>query len=306
MSPTIGGQILVAVDGTPFGTPALPLAQAVARLTGQKLRLLGVVKQISGYRSALATSYARRREHESHQRLETYLAQTEARVRRQGFEVSSVLLHGDPTNLILLEAGRPDVGMVALSTEGRGGISRWAAGSVADKVMRLSSVPTLIARRPYVPYVEREVTLRRILLPLDGSSLAEQAVALIPPFLSESIELIAVRVEPWLTDASAPLGTVEEFMETERAAEHDAERYLADAVRRIPELKEASRLVLRGETADTLAGFALHEHIDLVVMTTHGTGGLQRLLVGSTADSLIRAGIPTLLMRPESAPEKEE
>lgn len=305
MNQTLSGTIVVALDGSPFGSPALQYAEAIARSTRRPLRLLGVVKTLSGH-SAASSAFAERREREDYTRLESHLAQTAANLRDYGIGVNSVIVCGDPTDAILAEAERSDVGLVALTTHGRSGFDRWAMGSVADKVMRLSPKPTLVVRRPYIPYPERAVTIRRILIPLDGSNLAEQALPWAELFISEGATPVVVRVEPWLTEASAPLGTVPEFVEMEEDAAHQAEKYLSSMCKRTPALKDAQRLVLRGEPSASLAGFALHEHIDLVVMSTHGAGGVRRLVLGSTADFLVRAGVPTLLFRPEIPPDEED
>jgi len=304
MMDTTSGSIVVALDGSPLGSPALSYAEAIARSTNRSLRLLGVVKTLSGH-SPAAVSFAERREREDYERLESYLAETEASLRAYGLGVSSVLVCGDPTKAILAEVERSDVGLAALSTHGRSGFDRWAMGSVADKVMRLSLKPTLIVRRPYIPYPSRAVTIHRILIPLDGSKLAEQVIPLAGPFITAGATPIVVRVEPWLTEGSAPLGTVPEFDEMEDDAAREAERYLTAVSVRTPELNNAERLVLRGEPSDNLAGFALHEHIDLVMMSTHGAGGFRRFALGSTADSLVRAGAPMLLLRPDVPPEEE-
>ncbi len=131
--------------------------------------------------------------------------------------------------------------------------------------------------------------------------MAEQALSLAEPLIRAAAVVHLVRVAPWLTEGSAPYGTVPEFVVLEEEAAREADAYLASVSRPLEERGRIERHVLRGHPAESLAGFALHEHIDLVVMTTHGYGGLRRLVVGSTADYLVRSGVPTLLLRPRSA-----
>jgi nucleotide-binding universal stress UspA family protein len=60
-------------------------------------------------------------------------------------------------------------------------------------------------------------------------------------------------------------------------------------------------LVLRGAASPALIDFAQQEHVDLVVMSTHGRSGLPRFVLGSTADRMVRSGVPTVLVHPTAA-----
>jgi nucleotide-binding universal stress UspA family protein len=156
-----------------------------------------------------------------------------------------------------------------------------------------------MVRPPYLPLRRRTLTLARVLVPLDGSPLAEAALhpAAELAALAGAL-LVLVRVEPWLTERPASPAQLPEFAAMEEEAAAAAGNYL-DGVRAcVPEGVQTETVVLRGQPAVTLADFALHERIDLVVMTTHGRGGLRRLVLGSTADRLVRAGVPSLLIRP--------
>jgi nucleotide-binding universal stress UspA family protein len=111
--------------------------------------------------------------------------------------------------------------------------------------------------------------------------------------------LTLVRVEPWITEGSAPYGTVPEFTQQEDEVAAAAQEYLVQAVGRLGPQSKADTVVLRGRPAESLVSFSFHERIDLVVMTTQGRGGLRRLVLGSVADRLVRSGLPTLLARPQ-------
>ncbi len=74
----------------------------------------------------------------AYDRLQRYLEATIARIGEHGVSLSGALVWGDPTDVILAESERPEVNLVALSTQGWSGLDRWTIGSVADKVMRLS------------------------------------------------------------------------------------------------------------------------------------------------------------------------
>lgn len=82
-------------------------------------------------------------------KLEGYLGEAKGRLTEQGFRVDARALTADDAATALLElAGKEKVDLVALSTRGRGGVSRFLLGSVADKVVRGASTPVLTVRRP--------------------------------------------------------------------------------------------------------------------------------------------------------------
>ena len=111
--------------------------------------------------------------------------------------------------------------------------------------------------------------------------------------------LTLVRVEPWITEGSAPYGAVPEFTQLEDEVAATAQAYLTQVAERLGPGPAVDTVVLRGRPAESLVSFSFHERIDLVVMTTNGRGGLRRLVLGSVADRLVRSGLPTLLARPQ-------
>jgi len=132
-------------------------------------------------------------------------------------------------------------------------------------------------------------TVKRILVPLDGSRLAE-AILPVAKALARDYEADLVLVR-----ALRPLGSAE----TEVVAQEDAETYLRRMARRL----DARGLpvtwkVWYDEPARAIADAARFNEVDLIVMSTHGRGGLNRLLFGSVAETLVRqAPVPVLLVR---------
>ena len=126
---------------------------------------------------------------------------------------------------------------------------------------------------------------KKILVPLDRSALAEQAVgqaAVIAQRAHATIDLVTVHVpfpfagfadEPWDDKEAAAEA---KYLETIRAELRSGSN--------LP----ASYVVLNGEPADHICLRALDVNADLIVMTTHGRTGLSRLWLGSVADSVIR------------------
>jgi nucleotide-binding universal stress UspA family protein len=227
------------------------------------------------------------------QRLTTVAAGLNAR----GLDAETSVVMGDPADEILAAADAADVALVVMATHGRGGIQRLMVGSVADKVMRMATRPVLLVRPEETPAVE-PIEIRQVMVPLDGSPLAEAALPLAVHIArATGAMLLLVRVEPFLTAGSAPYEAVPDFTQLEADVVAAAEAYLRKVAGDLPVGIHAETFVLRGFSAATLVEFAANEGVDLVVMTTHGRGGLRRLALGSTADRMVRSGMPTLLVR---------
>jgi len=94
---------------------------------------------------------------------------------------------------------------------------------------------------------------------------------------------------------------VPDLGEIDAELEQLAQQYLEGVLGRLPAGVAADIAVIRGVPAATLADYLQENAVDLVVMTTHGRGGVRRLALGSTADRLVRLGLPVLLIR---APEQ--
>jgi nucleotide-binding universal stress UspA family protein len=301
------GTILVPLDGSPPSEAVLPYAAALARATGCSLELLSIVEPRQRGLTSRSERIAEERERAAEQSFRTYLAETSAALVGRGIEARGAVVHGQPVDLILDAANREQVAMVALTTHGRAGVDRGdraSLGGVADKIMRLCPKATLMVPVPYIragaPPPLREAPLGRLVVPLDGSPLAEEALPLAVELgAAAGARLTLIRVEPWVTEGSAPYGAVPEFTQLEDEAAEAAEAYLDQVARRLGAEPPVDIVVLRGGPAESLASFSFHERIDLLVMTTNGRGGLRRLVLGSVADRLVRSGLPTLLARPD-------
>ena len=158
---------------------------------------------------------------------------------------------------------------------------------------------------------------RRILVPLDGSVLAEAAL---PHAISiarcsgSSITLLEVATPITVATAIDPLTTTAAeatlALESIDAAEQTAIDYLAGVARR-PEFEgiPVQTEVVRGTAAPEIIRRAHAGDVDLIAMSTHGRTGLGRLVFGSVADQVLReAGLPILLIRPsrKEEPAKEK
>lgn len=161
---------------------------------------------------------------------------------------------------------------------------------------------------PFVPTPARP--LRCILVPLDGSALAEQALDVAASRARKTgatLHLVSVRepLPPLALPPDVPLPT----NDLEDQAQAELQEYLetvASAARStLP--SAATTAILTGDAAAALCEYVEDQEVDLVIMTTHGRTGLSRLWLGSVADRMLRRlAIPVLLLHPSEEPQPTE
>lgn len=158
-------RILIPLDGSERAERALPVAALLARASGGSIALLRIAT------GALDAARARAAD---------YLAQIAASPELAGISVHAHVRSGAPAQRILEVAREQQVDLIILGSHGETGLKRWVLGSVAQHVTRQSSAPVLVLHeRGGVPtHLSAEDTqLVRILVALDGSSLAEATLA---------------------------------------------------------------------------------------------------------------------------------
>jgi nucleotide-binding universal stress UspA family protein len=141
---------------------------------------------------------------------------------------------------------------------------------------------------------------KTVLVPLDGSPMAEEALGTAIGGLRAGATLLLVRA------VEAHGSPFEEPSERQVAAIQEAETYLAGVADRMDRMgvKDVATSVWYGAPVESIADAARYRNAELIVMTTHGRSGLRRLLLGSVAEGVLRATTtPVLLLRPrKSAP----
>ncbi len=145
---------------------------------------------------------------------------------------------------------------------------------------------------------------RRILVPLDGSELAERALKHAETIIGENpaATLILVRVtEPLLSAAYYLSGGADVWLGVEEKAAKDAADYLDGVADRLKKAGVAriKTVVLEGQPDDQILDYLEHRRVDLVIMSTHGQGGITRWLAGSVAERVMRhSSVPVLTVPP--------
>lgn len=288
--------ILVPLDGSAFSEHALPLALALVRRSGAQLHLAHVLQPRGGKADAVGQATALSRA--------TYLervAQQLARVSNRA--PLTAVLNGPVAETLLDHARAVRCDLLVLTTHGRGALSRLWLGSIADDMVRRSPTPVILVR-PHDGVSDSVMTerlFRRMLIPLDGSPLAEAIIAhcvQIGRIMDAQYSLLRV-VDP--SALGLPHG--EQVSSDSAAIQPLRDRAQAYLDRQVEELRaqglSADGTVVVGEPSAAILSHARMHSMDIIAMATHGRGGFSRLLLGSVADKVLRgSSIPLLLYSP--------
>lgn len=284
-------KIIVPLDGSALAERALPYAVALARPSRGRLILVHLTPPLAAMQQLNAERDAA-----------TYLDQTAEALQNSGTVVDHYIdrAHYDEQGAgICAAAAERQAGLIVMSTHGRSGFGRWLYGSVADQILRRADVPVLL-----IPLTtERDWAAgqpARILVPLDGSGLAEL-------MLGPAAELAqALGARLLLTQVVDVPG--QRAARGEPAVRPECEEALAVARRYVggqAEWLEGKGLPVEqyidiGVPALAIPTIARIREADLIAMATHGHGGLARFALGSVATgTLHRATVPLLLARRE-------
>lgn len=142
--------ILVPLDGSSFAEAAMPAAVEIADRFDSKITLIHVLRPIFVVTGPDGFAYAESLKNLRDQACEeakVYLGEQCSWLRHHGFTAQNEIIESESVAEAILDmAEQSDVDAIVMSTHGRGGISRWVYGSVADKVLRYASVPVLLIR----------------------------------------------------------------------------------------------------------------------------------------------------------------
>jgi len=211
---------------------------------------------------------------------------------------------GHPAEEILNYAEKNDIDLILMATHGRSGIGRWAMGSVVDKVLRVSKVPVwLVPAGTPGEIVYDERPRRTILVPLDGSELAEEVLPHVETLAKQrAAELVDVVLLTVLEFQILSTSHYQKRLQEQEELEYRkrAEQYLSGVEMRL--MKRGLRVkseVLQGKPADEIVDYVNRNHFNLIVMATHGLSGLARWAYGSVADRVLHGvSSPIFLVRP--------
>ena len=285
--------ILVPNDGSAEAEPALAVAILVARAVDAPILLFWSWERPAGLEDVVTASFAKQIEkRELADRREHLQALGEGICGPASVDWSVEVGIGEPEETIVARANAIDAEMIVMATHGRSGFKRWRLGSVADRVVRTSDRPTMLIHPQPDAAVPRAI--RTVLVPLDGSERSEAALpAAIRLTEATAATLRLLRVAKLI----APMAAVAygaSYRDLDGAATAATTAYL-DEVRERLAVEPIEVSVVSRDPSSGIIEEA--QNVDLIVMASHGRGGLLRMALGSVTDAVIRgAGKPVLVV----------
>jgi nucleotide-binding universal stress UspA family protein len=286
--------ILLPLDGSPLAERALTYAAVLARRCEARVVLVRAVQAhtLPGIDPSEAQI-------EVTTSAENYLNTVSGRLSADDIVTETHVYYDAPVHAILDAATRRRADLIVMSTHGRGGLSRMLYGSVADQILRHATIPILLVPS-MVEHAWPSDGPLSLLVPLDGSELATEALPaadLLAEAFGAQLTLLRV-VQP----VPYPLyGEGYVYVPYDEDAEvAEARRYLDDRATGLSGggARVETRVAV-GEPAIVIGEVARQRDVDVVVMATHGHGGLSRVILGSVATATLRhTTAPLLLVRP--------
>ena len=303
-------RILTPLDGSTLSEGILPYVRALAPAFGSRVELLRTYQDpaqdfvpldIADLQSVTAAlePVARR----LHNQAEQYLASVASGLNELGIETDISVRSGPSALHIVNEAEEVEGTLVAMSTHGRTGVGRWIMGSVTDRVLHTTMTPLLMVHPERgAPTGESTASIRTLIVPLDGSELAESVL----PVAAETAKALGAAVTLART-VGVPSGY---YAETDDAGgtgvgilgamEDEAEEYLGVKAGELRNngVSQVRISVSRGTAAVEIEELARNTPDSMIVASTHGRSGVGRTVLGSVTDRLARhSGHPALIVR---------
>lgn len=220
-------------------------------------------------------------------------------------KVNCIVEMGKPAEFIVEQAAADPGTVIAMATHGVSGLQRWLLGSTTNKVVRTAKNPVLLIRPVEKGNPIEPIKLKTLLVPLDGSGLAEKVlphVVALAKALHLEVNLVRVYTLPadsYLVGDGLYMDVLSQERETIRKG---AEEYLDGKTQELQAegLGRVISIALEGDAAGEIIDLARRTPDCLIAVSTHGRSGVGRWVLGSVAEKVIQhSGDPVLVIRPQ-------
>ena len=290
-------RILVPLDGSSLAECVLDHVRILAKAFGSHVTLLRTLEYGNQHPGAVVNCVDWQLQKAE---AAAYMKRITEQLSRQGITVNNVLLEGAAAQQIIDYTHEHEIDLIALSSHGSSGLSRWNMNSVVHKVITKAHTSILIVRAYATSDPEDDIfRYKRVLVPLDGSTRAECVLPVASALVDKeqgTLILTHIVAHPEVFHRQ-PL-TTDEHKRIEQWIDSNVEKakhYLSDLQAR---LSVHSQLHLAGsdDVIEALHDLADQESVDLVVFSAHGTSGKQRWPYGSLVNNFIAHSTHPLLI----------
>ncbi len=275
-------KIIIPLDCSKLAEAALPYAEELGAKMGSEIVLLSVVGSEDHEKLANYYTYIKKIQEATDHYAGKYIENDSEKL----YDVTTVRRTGDPARKIIEYALEIDFPLIVMASHGQTGMSRWAVGSVADKVVRAGKTQAvmLIRANESRSDIRDKRLLRKVLVPLDSSFKSESVI----PYICN----IALKLQMELT--------LLQVLSQNGNSETDAKIYLDSLCKKVEDMIDVAidYRVGVGSVAETIIDLADELTVDLVAMSTRGMNRNNPLSLGSVAQKVFLAGnTPLLLIR---------
>jgi nucleotide-binding universal stress UspA family protein len=297
-------KILVPLDGSPSAEQVLTLTHTLAAKLPLAVKLFGVVDTVELARGLATVErlYMNTMVADETRRIGEYLAAVEKKF--SGLAVTATVAEGHTAELIVANAAAEKDTLIAMATHGRSGLKRFLLGSVAEKVLRGAANPLLLVHATEDVKAADAAPLKSIVVPLDGSELAESVLSTVVE-LAQKLDLEIILLRAYAIPYGADTGgdgfydpvNLEAFLDRLRAETVDyLEKKTAELKR--GGMARVSCVAKEGLSADEIIQFARATPDSLIAMCSHGYSGVKRWVLGSVTETVVRhTHNPVLVLR---------
>ncbi len=300
-------RILVPTDFSSNAECSVRYALAFAKNTGASIDFIHVLEPLCDrviYDIALDEVNA---EHVSQLACEVSkrrLDELALRATAMGIPAKTFLESGSAIDEIVDVAKKRGSALIILASHGHSGFDALVFGSTSEKLIRLSPVPVLVIKHPEYEFVQQgsvDIHLSKVLCPIDFSDFSKRVLPLAVTICRKynATLILAHVVEPHIEVTPFLPELSMSQVESQESTVHAHLEKVANGI----EDCDVERVVLEGSVHRELIGLIDAEGIGLVIMATHGRGGIAHAVFGSTAEKMIRsAPCPVLTLRPDLIP----
>src|SRR4249920_443723 len=278
-------RMLIPLDGSKVAEQVLPYARFLAKALKIPVELLEVV-DLEALRLLANPERGRYIDTLLSEKIETNKSYLEAIAQSfQGTQVICFVEKGTPEDVVIERAATDKDTLIVMATHGRSRIQRWVLGSVADKVLHGSTNHLFLIRANDQGKTVGETLLKKVIVPLDGSPLAETVLPYVVD-LAKKMRLEVVLVRAY----ALPTSTADEYEtysdELIGLIEAEARDYLAEKVKEVKGkgLENVSSVVNVGYGAEEIITLARNTPDNFIAMSTHGRSGIKRFALESVTD----------------------
>ncbi len=298
-------KILIPLDGSKTAEAVLPLARSWSGKLKLPVELIAVVDtaELARTLSTIERFYLNNLVDEETRRCGEYLARAAKRFFPDGCK--SILEKGSAADIIIDAAAADQGTLIMMATHGRSGLSRWLLGSAAEKILRGTSNPLLLVPSSDKPRPDGQASLSSIVVPLDGSDLAETVLPSVVE-LAKKLDLEVILFRAYTVPYAIYGGVGVYAFDPDQliaAIDTDISQYLQEKVDvlRKAGLEKVSCASKEGLSADEIIKFARRTPNNLIAMCSHGRSGVTRWMLGSVTETVVRhSGDPVLVLRAAS------